>query len=169
MVLCGLWHGAGWTFVVWGALHGMALIACHMGIRLGIAPRIDSPLRTAVAWLLTFAFVVAAWVIFRATSLDGAIDMWTSMIGFGSTAAVAPDIPIAFGYEIAWVLVALALVWVLVAPTPYRWFFNTDLDDNQLNTRAIRLEPRAAIVFGLMFTVALLSLSRTTEFLYYNF
>ena len=169
MILCGLWHGAGWTFVVWGALHGMALIVCHMGIRFGIAPRIDSPLRVAAAWLITFVFVVVGWVVFRATSLDGAIGMWASMIGLGTAAAATPDVPVAFGYETAWAMTALALIWVLVAPTPYRWFFNTGPDDEELKASTIRLDARSAAVCGLMMTAALLSLSRTTEFLYYNF
>jgi alginate O-acetyltransferase complex protein AlgI len=65
-VLGGLWHGAGWTFIAWGALHGAALVVFrlwqHVGIRL---PRI-------IAWACTLVFVHVAWVFFRAQTLSDA-------------------------------------------------------------------------------------------------
>ncbi len=169
MTLCGLWHGAGWTFVLWGALHGLALIVCHLAGRFGLAPHLDSPWRKAAGWALTFAFVVAGWVVFRALSLETAVDIWASMLGLGSAAASQPEVMFAFGREAAWAWVGLALVWVLALPTPYRWFFGTRAEGPNLDVGAIRLDLRAAAVCGLMLAAALLSLSRTTEFLYYNF
>lgn len=75
MILGGLWHGAGWTFVVWGALHGAFLVVNHFwrrtGLSLGLGP----------SWLLTFACVTVAWVFFRADSLDNALGIVQSMIG----------------------------------------------------------------------------------------
>jgi D-alanyl-lipoteichoic acid acyltransferase DltB (MBOAT superfamily) len=72
MVLGGLWHGASWTFVVWGALHGGALAATRMWQRArGSAGRARSP-RGARAWLgpiLTFHFVCLGWLFFRAPTL----------------------------------------------------------------------------------------------------
>jgi D-alanyl-lipoteichoic acid acyltransferase DltB (MBOAT superfamily) len=63
MVLGGLWHGAAWTFVLWGAFHGIGLILEHA---LGGHIRTPAWLR----WLLTFHLVVLAWVLFRAQSLS---------------------------------------------------------------------------------------------------
>jgi D-alanyl-lipoteichoic acid acyltransferase DltB (MBOAT superfamily) len=66
MSLCGLWHGAAWTYVLWGALHGSAL-AVERVLRRVIPPRlIPAPL----GWLLTLSVVFFAWALFRAPTLD---------------------------------------------------------------------------------------------------
>src|SRR5882757_2247534 len=73
MVLGGLWHGAAWTFVVWGALHGIYLCINHAWSNYGpnVAPRF-TPLANAAAFVLTFVAVVVAWVFFRADSISSA-------------------------------------------------------------------------------------------------
>lgn len=63
-LLGGLWHGAAWTFVIWGAMHGAALVVHRLWSRAG--RQMVRPL----AWLLTFAFVDLAWVVFRAKDMD---------------------------------------------------------------------------------------------------
>lgn len=82
MVLGGLWHGAGWTFVVWGALHGVYLVINHAWqtlVRTTDATRKSSP--KFWAWLLTFLAVLVGWVFFRAKNLDVAIDILRGMAG----------------------------------------------------------------------------------------
>ncbi|MHB8873498.1 MAG: MBOAT family O-acyltransferase [Myxococcaceae bacterium] len=84
MVLGGLWHGAAWTFVVWGALHGFALIAHRLWSETGFVP-----VRRLRAWrgwrpiamLLTFHFVCLGWVLFRAPSLETAVEMLAALGG----------------------------------------------------------------------------------------
>jgi alginate O-acetyltransferase complex protein AlgI len=75
MLLGGLWHGANWTFVAWGGLHGLALAVNHVwegwGLRL---PR-------AVAWVLTLLFVMACWALFRSADFATAGDILGSMVG----------------------------------------------------------------------------------------
>ena len=66
MALCGLWHGASWTFVLWGTLHGCALVVCSLWRRYG--PRLPALL----GWALTVMFVLLTGVIFRAGSLEAA-------------------------------------------------------------------------------------------------
>jgi alginate O-acetyltransferase complex protein AlgI len=84
MLLGGLWHGASWTFVIWGGLHGVYLVvnhAWHAGrARLGWVSA-PSPIGAAAARLLTFFAVVIAWVFFRAESLDGALYILKGMVG----------------------------------------------------------------------------------------
>lgn len=63
-LLGGLWHGAAWTFVIWGAMHGAALVVHRVWSRTG--RQMVRPL----AWLLTFAFVDLAWIVFRAKDMD---------------------------------------------------------------------------------------------------
>ena len=75
MVLGGLWHGAAWTFVVWGAIHGTALIVERSWNQR--QPRqADAPARSSASrslrWFITFHVVCLAWVFFRAESLTKA-------------------------------------------------------------------------------------------------
>lgn len=83
MVLGGLWHGASWAFVIWGALHGLFLMINH-GFRalLGTATaaRLDaSRFWSLFSWALTLLCVVVAWVFFRAHTIDGAFRMLMAM------------------------------------------------------------------------------------------
>lgn len=73
----GLWHGPAWTFVLWGALHGVAMITHHLwkaygGIRL----------HYLLGWSMTFTFIVFTWVVFRAENIDTALMLWKGMLGF---------------------------------------------------------------------------------------
>lgn len=77
MLLGGLWHGASWTFILWGAIHGAGLLVNHIWGRF----KIRIPLAKPVGWLLTFALIVVAWVLFRADSLAAAGRMYSSMFG----------------------------------------------------------------------------------------
>lgn len=71
----GIWHGAGWTFVIWGALHGLGL--CAHRIWSGAGMRLPK----ALAWAATFLFVVVGWVFFRATSIESAMIVLRGMSG----------------------------------------------------------------------------------------
>src|SRR5437879_9235718 len=80
MVLGGLWHGAAWTFVAWGALHGAYLCVNHAWNRFGpkVAPRYARAADIA-ALVLTFLSVVIAWVVFRADSMPTAMFVLSKM------------------------------------------------------------------------------------------
>jgi alginate O-acetyltransferase complex protein AlgI len=69
MVLGGLWHGAAWTFVIWGALHGTMLVAHHVKVRRVPEPPDDATLRIWGQRAATFALVCVGWVFFRADSV----------------------------------------------------------------------------------------------------
>lgn len=75
MTACGLWHGAGWTFVVWGAYHGAGLICCTIYQR----RRLELP--SPAAWLLTMLFVIAGWVLFRSPTISHAVEFLSVMVG----------------------------------------------------------------------------------------
>jgi alginate O-acetyltransferase complex protein AlgI len=107
MVLGGLWHGAAWTFVVWGALHGVYLCINHAWSNYGpaTAPRFERVAKFA-AFILTFVSVVVAWVFFRADSLSSAIFVVSTMadptnIVFGR-GEIANAVFIAVYAAIAW-------------------------------------------------------------------
>jgi alginate O-acetyltransferase complex protein AlgI len=75
MLLAGLWHGASWTFVVWGGLHGVALAVNHLWSRVGLR------LPWLIGWALTMLFVMLSWVLFRAANFSSAWDVLRSMAG----------------------------------------------------------------------------------------
>jgi alginate O-acetyltransferase complex protein AlgI len=85
MLLGGLWHGAGWTFVIWGGLHGLYLAANHGWVvfraRLGTPSRFFTRTRPVFGWLLTFGAVVVGWVFFRASDLNTARRVLEGMAG----------------------------------------------------------------------------------------
>ncbi len=85
MLLGGLWHGANWTFVVWGGLHGVYLIINHawraLTARLGWTRGTPSLFGRTAARLVTFLAVVVGWVFFRAESLDSAVYVLKGMAG----------------------------------------------------------------------------------------
>lgn len=74
MLISGLWHGAQWTFVLWGLLHGLAVVALHVAQRLGMRAWPRAP-----AQLLTFAFVTVAWVFFRADDVPQALQVLAAL------------------------------------------------------------------------------------------
>lgn len=90
MLLGGLWHGAGWTFVVWGALHGAYLCVNHawrhVARHLWPRPVLPRALSQALAWLATFIAVVVSWVFFRANDFAAAHAMLAGMGGLNGIA-----------------------------------------------------------------------------------
>jgi D-alanyl-lipoteichoic acid acyltransferase DltB (MBOAT superfamily) len=77
MALCGLWHGAGWTYVAWGLWHGLGLVVCHGWERFG------QPLPRLAGWAVTMLFVLVGWVLFRSASFPVAGSMAMSLFGAG--------------------------------------------------------------------------------------
>ena len=90
MTLCGLWHGAGWTFVAWGTLHGLYLCINHAWrhttTRLFPQGLLPVPLAKALSWLVTFVAIVVGWVFFRAGSFDAALSVLQGMAGLNGIA-----------------------------------------------------------------------------------
>jgi alginate O-acetyltransferase complex protein AlgI len=75
MLLAGLWHGAQWTFVAWGAIHGVFVLICRLWRRR------NTPLPALVAWLITFIAILASHVVFRSVSFERAGVMLSGMLG----------------------------------------------------------------------------------------
>jgi D-alanyl-lipoteichoic acid acyltransferase DltB (MBOAT superfamily) len=107
MLLGGLWHGAGWTFIMWGALHGLYLVINH-GWRAVLAHQCGralhlKPCFKALSVLLTFVAVTFAWTFFRAKDMSAALTMVSAMAGqngFG----ISEDLLADFGGIGAWLI-----------------------------------------------------------------
>ena len=160
-LLGGLWHGAAWTFVIWGLLHGLAMVACRAWREFG------RPLPDALAWALTFVFVMTTWVFFRATSLGAAVAMLQAMAGFNAApvatlawlTSVEAQLAAALVLPPAWTLVPPAIGLVVV------W--------RRANSNALAMRFRPGFANGAFVALALpicvLQLARVTPFLYFNF
>ena len=144
MLLGGLWHGAQWTFVAWGAYHGMLLVVYHV-IR-GAAERPWHPFLGRAA---TFLCVVFGWVLFRATTLSQGLHLWWAMLGRYGLRGWASTDP---SY-----LLVLALCAAIAFGARNTW-------EMQFRPRAIYAYPLAAA-----FVLAILLLERPSPFLYFQF
>lgn len=111
MLLGGLWHGAAWTFVLWGAWHGGLLaLERFLGQR-----QLWRPLPSALAVLRTLVLVMLGWVTFRAADFAGAMAMYSGMLGLHGLELSA---------QLAWQLsgvslTALAAGWILIVAAPW--------------------------------------------------
>jgi D-alanyl-lipoteichoic acid acyltransferase DltB (MBOAT superfamily) len=103
MVLGGLWHGAAWRFVAWGALHGLALCADRLtGRAKKTAASKKTGLRKAAAVFLTFHFVCACWVFFRAPSFAHALEYFGALANVGIPATrLTPFVALLIGVGLA--------------------------------------------------------------------
>ena len=103
MLLGGLWHGAGWNFVIWGGLHGVGLAAGVLWRRAGLA------MPQALGVVLTFLFVVLTWVFFRSSSFGQATSLLSSLAGGAE-----------FGRPKSWEIVAIAAAVAFFVPSAQR-------------------------------------------------
>ena len=87
-LLCGLWHGAGWTFVFWGLWHGTFLVLERTGLG-----RILASAPAPLAWAYAMIVVVFGWVLFRAPDLPHAVAIWRGMLALNHGAIAEPGIP----------------------------------------------------------------------------
>ena len=175
MLLGGIWHGAGWTFVVWGAMHGVYL-AIHRVWRRSPATswlrdRGGSATTAFAARALTFVCVVVAWVVFRADTLSAARTMLSGMIGANGFAisGTAQPLELLFG----WTAVLLAIAFF--APNSQQiialpiWLESSYAQPAKANFPRWSPSPAWGALIGLLFVACLLSLSRPTQFLYFQF
>ena len=107
MVLGGLWHGAGWTFLLWGGLHGLYLVVNHLFRRLRGAGRKGlrhrSGIGSALGWLLTFLAVTVSWVPFRAESWEAAQLLFRGMFDLSLSLRVPVDLASALWLKPEWI------------------------------------------------------------------
>ena len=111
MLLGGLWHGASWNFVIWGAFHGLGLAVWRisaalwttLSIRIPALPAVTSPGMQGLRIFLTFHFVAALWIFFRAENFDSACELFTQLFSMTPGAShLSPTLlaVLGFGYLI---------------------------------------------------------------------
>ncbi len=191
MLLGGLWHGAGWTFVAWGGLHGMYLIANHAA-RAVLKNWRGSNSRGfgLLSHVLTLLCVVVGWVFFRAETLTGALSIVRGMAGlngialppkylgrWGDFSLWLQDVGVNFydmqhfsSLQDVWRL-TLLLVLTLCLPNTYQLFarYQPVIGAVEPSRWQLTLDYKSGIIFGLLMLYCLLSMNKVSEFLYFQF
>ncbi|WP_309387827.1 MBOAT family O-acyltransferase [Cerasicoccus frondis] len=178
MFLGGLWHGAGWTFVLWGVLHGVYLLINHhyreWRKKLCKTKSLSDaklPIGKIVGVGFTFLCVTLAWVLFRAENFYTATVMYEAMFGLGDgqahEAIFKPQI-------FAFIALLLAFCWFSpnLAQIMARYYQPPEGDGAPaVEPERISWKPSAiwAMATAFLFLAAFLSLSNRSEFLYYQF
>jgi len=150
-LLGGIWHGAGWTFVFWGVMHGIALIIHRIWQKFKIK------LPTILAWFITFNFINIAWVFFRAKSFGDAIKVLKAMFGGNFIVPTANNWSKLFDseqYIWAWVIVSLIVVTLLPNSMEWKERFKTNW---------------FYLILTALFCLTIFMLYKKSEFLYFNF
>ncbi|GCB01989.1 probable poly(beta-D-mannuronate) O-acetylase [Sulfuriferula multivorans] len=199
MLLGGLWHGAGWTFVLWGGLHGFYLVINHAwhGLRVRMGYPIGPPTRLGriAGMTLTFLVVVVAWVFFRAPSLQAALNILSAMfdlngvvlpgswygllhwrlvqalaklgIHFGRPLPLFEDV----GHVWRWIAALWVLAWFAPNTQQIMAAFKPALEEIKEPAGYFSWRPNRVFAWlvGCLFVVALFSMNRVSEFLYFQF
>lgn len=151
MALGGLWHGAAWTFVVWGALHGLALIVNHLWRSLGFK------MHWLLGRILTFFFLTTTWVIFKAENLQQAYAVLKGMINvkhIGLHIGITQALPA--GRKEILVLLLLYL-FVSFWKNSNEWVYN------------FKPNWKWALAVTLFLVAGIYGMNRVSEFLYFQF
>ncbi|RLA77540.1 MAG: MBOAT family protein [Epsilonproteobacteria bacterium] len=152
-IIGGIWHGAGWTFVFWGFLHGLALVIHRAWSKLGFK------IWTWLAWLITFNFINIAWVFFRAKEWDDAVKVLSGMVNFNMIGSIKSLLN--FGGDKIDNVFTLLLFFSIFIILKLK---NTNELMNNFKPNALNI-----ILMSLSFAFAFLSFNKISEFLYFNF
>ncbi|MGA7808993.1 MBOAT family O-acyltransferase [Bradyrhizobium sp.] len=164
MVLGGLWHGAAWTFVAWGTLHGAYLCINHAWNRFCpiLAPRLAWPGNLA-AFALTFTAVVVAWVFFRADSLSSALLILAAMVD---------PARVALGYREMFAAAVIGLYALLAWCAPNtQEIMGYDHHDRTVGAGLDQWLRRPALIYaaGAVLGFGMLGIQQHSEFIYFRF
>jgi alginate O-acetyltransferase complex protein AlgI len=194
MLLGGLWHGAGWKFLLWGALHGFYLILNHLWRFFKARSqnnRIDSNFKHARNVIFTFIIVVITWVPFRADNLSSCINILSIMFGFNciSLPFSLSKITIIFpqlshfiifnGFTsgiledsikgLTWIFIGLLLIWGF--PNTQQLFYQYSPFSKESNITFLTWNAKAyqGIILGSMLAFSILNIAKNSPFLYFQF
>jgi D-alanyl-lipoteichoic acid acyltransferase DltB (MBOAT superfamily) len=176
MLLGGLWHGAGWTFVIWGGYHGCALAINHLWKRLASTGKVPT-LPRFIAWPLTLIVIMIGWVFFRAENLTIATGIISRLF---SLTPPTTDL-----WETVksnqFVVMAILGIATLTLPNSHRWLARTrpaitaslPPAPTPWNLKKLRpallLHPLGALTLGILFIIILFNMPAVSEFIYFQF
>ena len=145
-LLAGIWHGAGWTFVLWGLFHALAMIIFRIYSKLNIK------LHFIIAWLITFNFLNITWIFFRAKEFDDAIKVLKGLIGLNGLGLNSI-------MQFKFILLGLFVTLLITV------FTKNSIE----KVETFKADFKILIFASLLFSLSILFLTRVSEFLYFNF
>ena len=196
MLLGGLWHGAGWTYVIWGGLHGIYLVINHgwHTLRRALGQDPSEPLSYpthALSALFTFTAVTLAWVFFRSNNLHTAVTITQTMLGcngvslpdnwfvrfpnihewFNNHGLFAPSNGLATSGMMNWIWIMLLIVWFAPNTQTIMQSFKPALDMPKDHKKRWLWQPsaRTALVVWLIGFIAIINVNKQSAFLYFQF
>lgn len=149
----GIWHGAGWTFIIWGLMHGFASVINRYWSNKGFK------MNKALGWLITFMFVHFAWVFFRAPSVEIANEMIQTMIGLNGIDLTVASIHSTFAAEIWKVAIVLIVGFLIVVKAPNAYELRTNFKPSWRNV----------VFVSVLVLYSIFQLQQVSPFLYFNF
>lgn len=185
MLLGGLWHGANWTFVIWGGLHGLYLVANHTWRY--FVPGLTGRLWKISSTAITFLAVLIAWVFFRSETFPAALSIVRGLFGLNGLSlpvslswmetnltnlsgtfvrpvftGITPELvtPISLPLVLFWIGVSSIIIWL----TP-----NTQSIVASQDCKSPRGLKISALLLGCLFAMSVMSFSKVSEFLYFQF
>lgn len=193
MGIGGLWHGAGWGFLIWGLLHGSYLVINHFSsFVFDKSNAVKCLMPSYLAWAITLLAIFVAWVPFRATTFEGALGIWSSMLGMNTIGLPATPLGL-LGIELAadsswmqlfsgediielqdWVyrgipFIIASTIVALYAPNTQELakIFKEKMD--VIASSSLASSRWLAIAAALIFLISLSRLNSATEFMYFQF
>ena len=172
-LISGLWHGANWTFVLWGAIHGLFSVIERFKLSKAVMARIPN----AVKMVVTFILVTFLWSLFRAESVTQAMELWNRLFHAGWGEIYAPlteafheliELKVLYRLGLSSMMTAypsvLLLIFIIMALLACIFMKNT-----QEKVLSMKLSDRKIVVIVVLMVWSILSLSEVSEFLYVNF
>jgi alginate O-acetyltransferase complex protein AlgI len=170
----GLWHGAGWNFIIFGMIHGVYIII-HNIWKTIFVNKTNFRINKTIAWLITFFAVSISWVPFRAESINGAGNILAAMFRLDGISLSGSQL-VNLGPGFIWILALLIIATKFPNTIQFMQKFQSHSDD--YNYKEINVERSLlgwnlttlwAIIIGIGFCIAIASISKTSEFLYFQF
>ena len=170
-IIGGLWHGAGWTFVLWGFLHGLALVIYRIWHKLGFK------LNSFIGWFITFNFINITWVVFRAENVSTAWIIIKSMFGLNGIFMPNALHPLFDSLGLSnieygsFVTILKLINGDLMTPLWFIVILPILFLVKNSNEMLSSFKPRklTALFFAIIFSISVLKLSGYSEFLYFRF
>ena len=172
-LISGLWHGANWTFVLWGAIHGLFSVIERFKLSKAVMARIPK----AVKMVVTFILVTFLWSLFRAESVTQAMELWNRLFHAGWGEIYAPltetfrdliELKVLYRLGLSGIMTAYpsALLLIFIITTLLACIF---MKNTQEKVLTMKLSNAKIGVIVVLMVWSILSLSEVSEFLYVNF
>jgi len=165
-LLGGIWHGAGWTFILWGMLHAFAVVIHR------IYNKLNFSMNKVLAWIITFNFINITWIFFRAEDINSALKVLRGLVGLdGFTLHPYLENRLSFlslyGIEFkVWLTLFEPKKFILILLISFLMIFIKNSGELQKNFRPNLIS--LFFVIGLL-SYSILNISNYSDFLYFDF